>query len=145
MPVPTVDKLRAYYPYKDNGADGAVSPELTVDSATINSIVDATLVEANDYWNGALIRFEDDTTTAALQGTYHHVMDFVAADDELIFAHEAYQQNHLLQLKKPRPEKDGAFLSYKSVEFYLPVNSPMRLCAWLTLEALNCSCLITSR
>ncbi len=88
MAVPTADKLRAYYPYKDNVADGAVSPELTVDSAGVNYVVDATLTEANDYWNGAIIRFEDDTTTVALRSTYHHVMDFVAADDKLIFAHD---------------------------------------------------------
>jgi len=86
--VPTADKLRAYYPYKDNASDGQVSPELTVDSAGVNYVVDATLTEADDYWNGAIIRFEADTTTSALQGTYHHVMDFVAADDKLIFAHD---------------------------------------------------------
>ena len=88
MAVPTADKLRAYYAFKDNVADGAVSPELTVDSAGVNYIIDATLTEANDYWNGAIIRFEADTTTVALRSTYHHVMDFVAADDKLIFAHD---------------------------------------------------------
>ncbi len=88
MAVPTADKLRAYYSYKLGVGDGNVSPELTVDSAGVNYIVDATLTQANDFWNGAIIRFEADTTTASLRSTYHHVQDFVAADDKLIFAHD---------------------------------------------------------
>jgi len=88
MAVPTAPDLRAYYPYKLGVADGNVSPELTVDSAGANFIVDATLTQADDYWNGAIVRFEADTTTAVLRSTYHHVMGFVAADDKLIFAHD---------------------------------------------------------
>lgn len=85
MTVPA-EKLKMYYALKSIGSDGAASPELTVDSGTDQSIVDATLTQADDYWNGALLIFESDTTTSGLRNVVAHVKDFIASTDTLVLA-----------------------------------------------------------
>jgi len=69
--------------YGGAASDGAAFTEYTVDSATANTITDAALTQADDYWKGAILRFEDDTTTAALRGLEYPVTDFVASSDTI--------------------------------------------------------------
>lgn len=85
----TAADLELYYASKYLVADGGALTEQTADAGgSTTTVVDAALTEADDYWNGALLRWEDDTTTAALQGTTHHVTDFDAATDTLTVAEE---------------------------------------------------------
>lgn len=78
--------LEFYFASKYLGSDGDTLTEQTADAGgSTTTLVDAALTEADDYWNGALCVFEDDTTTAALQGHVAHVKDFDAATDTLTF------------------------------------------------------------
>jgi len=87
MAIPTADKLKWYYPLKINTADGQVSAVLTSDGTNSTLAIQcSSLTQADDYWNGAIGRFEGDTPTVALRGIYFHVKDFVAVDDELQLA-----------------------------------------------------------
>jgi len=86
MGTPTADKLRYYFASKYLVADGGTITEQTADSGTATTIVDAALTQADDYWNGAVGRFEGDTTTAALRGQFFHVKDFTASSDTLTLA-----------------------------------------------------------
>ena len=87
MATPTADKLRAYFPSKYVAADGNDLTEQTADAGgSVTTIVDAALVEADDYWNGAVGWFEGDTTTAALRSARFHVKDFTAASYPLVLA-----------------------------------------------------------
>ena len=84
MATPTADKLRAYFPSKYVAADGNALTEQTADAGgSVTTIVDSALVEADDYWNGAVGWFEGDTTTAALRSARFHVKDFTASTDTL--------------------------------------------------------------
>jgi len=81
-------ELKIYHTSKYLTADGDPLTEHTADAGgTITSIVDAALTEAEDYWDGAIVRFEDDTTTAALRGHLAYVTDFDAATDTLNVAY----------------------------------------------------------
>lgn len=69
--------------YGGAASNGGSITEQTADSGTANTLTDSALTEADDYWNGAILRFEDDTTTSALQGQHYHVTDFAASTDTL--------------------------------------------------------------
>lgn len=88
MATPTADKLKIYFPSKHLTADGQALPEYTVDSGTLQTIVDAALTQADGYWEGALGWFEGDTVTAALRGQFFHVKTFDAATDTLTLSRE---------------------------------------------------------
>lgn len=49
----------------------------TADSGTVRTLVDAALTEADDYWNGALLRWD----TGPNAGLWSSVADFVATTD----------------------------------------------------------------
>lgn len=57
----------------------------TADSGTANTIVDAVLTQANDYWNGARLMIVTTTDTLAPQGETSIIYDFVAGTDTLYF------------------------------------------------------------
>lgn len=84
MPTPTADKLKAYYPGKALAAD---DDPLTVGAATsagtVTTIIDTSLTQADDYWNGAIGYWLESSPTAALRNTLFHVKDFDAASDTL--------------------------------------------------------------
>ncbi len=61
--------------------DGSILASGTCDSGTTTTCVDATLTQANDYWNGAAIVF----TSGTIAGQTSCVYDFVAASDTLTF------------------------------------------------------------
>lgn len=87
MSTPTSDKMRFFFPSKYLGSDGATLTQQTADAGgTVQSIVDAALTEADDYWNGAVGWFDSNTTTVALRGVFFHVKDFTAASDTLTLA-----------------------------------------------------------
>lgn len=87
MAVATAEKLKWYYPLKTLGADYQPCPELSCEAGgDISNLINSGLTEANDYWNGAIGRFDLDTTTASLRGVFFHVKDFVAATDQLVLA-----------------------------------------------------------
>ncbi len=89
MATPTTDKLRAYYPSKYLAADGGTLTQFTADAGgSANTIVDAALTEADDYWNGAVGWFNGNTTTVALRGQFFHVKDFDAATDRLTLSRD---------------------------------------------------------
>lgn len=69
--------------YGGVASNGGSITEQVADSATANTLTDSALTEADDYWNGAILRFEDDTLTSALQGLHYHVTDFDAETDTL--------------------------------------------------------------
>ena len=76
MPM-TADKLRVYLASKDLAVDGDPIPQRTADAGgTVETIVDAGITEATDYWNGALGWFDGNTVTAALCGKFFHVRDW---------------------------------------------------------------------
>lgn len=60
---------------------GIILKSSTCDSGTTTTCVDATLIEANDYWKGAAIVF----TSGSIAGETSCVYDFVAASDTLTF------------------------------------------------------------
>ena len=63
-----------YIPSKDGLADGFTLASRTVDGgSTTLQIIDAGITEADNFWNDALIRFDDATTTVALRGKYARV------------------------------------------------------------------------
>ena len=89
MATPTADKLRIYFPSKYLSVDDDPLTEYVADAGgSVRTIVDAALVQAADYWNGAVGFFEGDTTTAALQGEFFHVRDFDAATDTLTLSRD---------------------------------------------------------
>ena len=79
--------LEIYYASKYLVADDGTLTEQTADAGgSTTTIVDSALTEADDYWKGAILRWESDTTTVALRSTYAHVIDFVASTDTLTVA-----------------------------------------------------------
>lgn len=82
----SLDELKMYYASKKIVADGGALTIYLADSGTLNTLVDAALTEANDFWNGGLILFMGDTPTVALRGITAHIKDFDAASDTLTFA-----------------------------------------------------------
>jgi len=85
----TADDYPSYLTDTEIGSDGASPAEQTADAGgTANTIVDAALTQADDYWIGAKVIFESDTTTAALQSQTAWVVDFDAATDTLTLAND---------------------------------------------------------
>jgi len=83
MATPTTDTLRAYYPHKDIAADGNPVTTYVADAGcTTTALVDAALIEGDDYWNGGVGVFLGDVT-AALEGHFFHVKDFVSGTDTI--------------------------------------------------------------
>lgn len=81
--------LKWFYPLKINTADGQASQLLTAESGSDNkNLISSLLAQANDFWNGAIGRFESNTDTVALRGIYFHIKDFVASTDKLVLAQE---------------------------------------------------------
>lgn len=78
--------LKIYYPGKILGGDGGALTEYVADSGSLDSLVDAALTQADDFWNGGIIIFLGDTPTVALRGYTAHIKDFVASSDTLTFA-----------------------------------------------------------
>lgn len=71
---------------KKGGADEHTLTEYVADAGGSTTIlVDAALNEADDYWNGAVLIFEADTATGALQDVRAHVKDFDAGTDTITF------------------------------------------------------------
>jgi len=56
----------------------------TVDTATTAHIIDATRVEADDYWNAGYITFAANTTTVSLRGVVREIKDFVSATHQIL-------------------------------------------------------------
>jgi hypothetical protein len=72
---------KGFYPMRvDNDSSYAVSG--TVDSATTTTVVDATLTQADNYWNDGIIIFTSGTN----KGSAHLVTDFVASSDTVTFS-----------------------------------------------------------
>jgi len=72
---------KGFYPMRvDNDASYAVSG--AVDSATTTTVVDATLTQADDYWNDGIIIFTSGTN----KGSAHLVTDFAAGTDTVTFS-----------------------------------------------------------
>ena len=87
MPTPSAEKLEYYYALKTLTADGQASPVRTTDAGSdADALVNAAFTEADDFWNGAIGRFEDDTETVILRGVYFHVRDFVQAATKIVLA-----------------------------------------------------------
>jgi len=86
MGTPTADKLRWFYPSKYLASDGGTITQQTVDSGTVNTIVDAALTESDDYWRGAIGWFDGDTTTVALRGQRFYVKTFTASTDTILLS-----------------------------------------------------------
>lgn len=78
-----MDASKLKFNYGGAASDGAALTEYTANSGTVNTLTDAALTQADDYWNGSILRFEADTATSALQGQHYHVVDFDASTDTL--------------------------------------------------------------
>ena len=66
--------LRLFLPSKDGGADGFTPPTRVADvGSSALQIIDAGTTQADNFWNDALVRFLDTTTTVALRGKYARV------------------------------------------------------------------------
>lgn len=82
----SLDELKIYYPSKKLVADGGALTEYVADGGSLDTIVDAALTEANDFWNGGIVIFSGDTPTVALRGVTAHIRDFDAASDTVTIA-----------------------------------------------------------
>ena len=78
MATPTADKLRIFFPSKYLLADDDPLTQYTADAGGgETTIVDAALIEAAGYWDGAIGWFDGNTPTPELQGAFFHVKSFV--------------------------------------------------------------------
>jgi hypothetical protein len=81
-------ELKIYYMSDYLSADGDALTERTVTTAgTTRTVIASGLTQADDYWNGAIIRFENDTTTVGLRGHLAYITDFTATSDTLTTAY----------------------------------------------------------
>lgn len=76
-----ISDLVLLYLHKKLAASGDTPATLTASAGTIRTAVCAALTEADDYWNGAILRW----TTGPNAGRYSSVLDFDAATDTLTF------------------------------------------------------------
>jgi len=88
MGTPTADKLRVYFPSKYLSADGDPLTQFTADNGSLNTIIDAALIEADGYWDGAIGWFDGNTLTPELQGKFFHVKNFDDASDTLTLSRD---------------------------------------------------------
>ncbi len=73
--------------YQPNYMVQSTSYDGTADAGgTVNTLVDAELVQANDYWNNALLTITDTTDDLAPEGETSFVTDFDAGTDTLTFS-----------------------------------------------------------
>jgi len=80
MGTPTAEKLKVCYASKQVAADSDPLPTYTADAACTRTVIkDAALVEANDYWNGA-VGYCTGNVTAGLAGEVFHVQDFAGGE-----------------------------------------------------------------
>lgn len=79
------------YDYMGNylASDGdALTQRTCASGCTALTIICAALTEADDYWNDALVLFDADTTTTALQNQTGYVTDFDQGTTTLTLAYE---------------------------------------------------------
>jgi hypothetical protein len=73
-----------YYPGKYLTADNDTLTVQTATGGTALTIVDTSLGDADNYWDGAVGFFEPNTTTAALRGKYFHVRSWTLSTKTLL-------------------------------------------------------------
>jgi hypothetical protein len=76
-----ISDLQLLYAHRKLAASGDTPATLTASAGTVRTAVCAALTEANDYWNGAIVRW----ITGPNAGLYSAVADFDAATDTLTF------------------------------------------------------------
>jgi len=77
--VSKISDLVFRYLHKQLAASGDAPTQYTADSGTVRSVVSAALTEADDFWNGAILRWDSGPNA----GLYSAVGDFDAAADTL--------------------------------------------------------------
>ncbi len=74
MATPTIDKLVAYLPTRNNVVDGAAIQTFTCMAGSTAAVIkNSWTTEAAGTWNGALGWFLGDTLSPALRGVFFHV------------------------------------------------------------------------
>lgn len=77
-----------YYASDYLTADGdALTQRTATVASTDQIIVSASLTQADDFWNEALLFFDTDTTTSALQGQYMEIVDSDQGDTSVTLAY----------------------------------------------------------
>lgn len=84
----TAADFRLFYPSKENSADDQVLDVKTALGTSSIGTVIFTTSDATGFWDGAIIFFDEATTTVALQGVYAHVLTsaLVTTTNELTLA-----------------------------------------------------------
>ena len=76
--------LKFYRASKDGASDGFTLQAVTVDTGSdASNIIDAAITDADGTWDDAHIRFDDATTTSALQGVIARVKSWTLSTNTL--------------------------------------------------------------
>ncbi len=87
MTTPLSEFAKTYLPGKDIASDGDPIVENIADAGgSITTLVDAAITGADARYDGAIIYFSGDTTTAALQGHFAHVRTWLNSTKTFTFA-----------------------------------------------------------
>lgn len=77
----TIAELELRFLHRKLSSTDGTPTVYTADSGTVRTVVDAALTESDDYWNGALLRWD----TGPNAGLWSSIADFVASSDTLTF------------------------------------------------------------
>jgi hypothetical protein len=79
-----ISDLKFQYLHRKLAASGDNPTQYAASAGTKRTAVSAALTEANDYWNGAIVRWDDGPNA----GLYSRVVDFDAASDTVTLAND---------------------------------------------------------
>jgi len=89
MPTPTADKLKVFFPGKKIAADNDPILTLIADAGgSLSTIVDAAVVDADGFYDGAIGFFLGDTTTVALREEFFHVRTWTLGSNTFLLTED---------------------------------------------------------